>query len=56
MRVAQQRKTQQPWKDNDEWNHHFERGPDDGREFGRAQIFGGEHALHHQKVGGPVPH
>ena len=34
--------------------HILKAAPMMGAIFARAQIFGGEHALHHQKVGGPV--
>ena len=52
--IGQHRQAEQAGQDDDERHAHLEGRADDGRHLRGAQILGGEHALHHQEVGGPV--
>ena len=50
------REAEQAGQNHDERHAHLEGRADDGRQFRGAQILGGDDALHHQEVGGPVAH
>src|ERR1017187_4947183 len=55
-RRVQKSQSQKAWKNHDKWHAHLEGRADQRRQFRRAQVLGGDDALHNQEVGGPVAH
>src|SRR6266849_6621191 len=49
-------KPEQPRENHNQGYSHLEKGTDDRRHFGRADVLRRKHALHHKEVRGPIAH
>ena len=54
--IGKNGEAEQSGQNDDERHEHLERRADDRRHFRGAQILGGQHPLHDEKVGRPVAH